>query len=288
MAHGFQLVANGLENRDKGGIHEDDLVFGMVDDVHELVRGKPWVQGVEHAARARNREIQFEVKRAVPAECPDAIAGLHSQSLERVREAMNAPVKIAIGIAVHGTVIEAAGDLSVRIDFGRTLEDVRERQRIIHHQTGHAGRFLKDLFRDGHFLHIAGALVDTSDLRIAIEFFHRVIFREPDAAEHLDGTRRDALRYLRSEVFAHGGFGQEGAAGVMQPSSVVNHQARGFDIHGHFSQLKLDALKFRDGAAELFTLLSIGERVIERPLRETSICAPMPMRPSFSVSIATL
>ena len=54
----------------------------------------------------------------------------------------------------------------------------------------------------------------------------------------------------------------------MQPRRVVDHQPRGLHVHRHFRQLELDALKLRDGLAELLALLGIGQRMIQRALRQ--------------------
>ena len=72
--------------------------------------------------------------------------------------------------------------------FCRPLQNVRERQRVIHHQAGHDGRSSQQLFRDRHLLHIAGSLVNPPDLGVAIQLLHRIIFRESDAAENFYGT----------------------------------------------------------------------------------------------------
>ena len=102
-----------------------------------------------------------------------------------------------------------------------------------------------------------------------IQLFDRIILGESDASEDFDGARGDAFGHLRGEILAHGGFGDERQSGIAQAGGVVDHQPRGFDFDGHFGEIELHALEFRDRLAELLALLGVGEGVIERALRET-------------------
>jgi hypothetical protein len=52
--------------------------------------------------------------------------------------------------------------------------------------------------------------------------------------------------------------------------------------------LKLHALKLIDRLAKLLPLAGVSKRALERARAMPIICAPIPMRPSFSVSIEIL
>jgi hypothetical protein len=56
---------------------------------------------------------------------------------------MHTPVEIAVGIAVHSGRGFAADCFSSE-QLGRTLEHVRERQRVVHHQALHTVLLLYD------------------------------------------------------------------------------------------------------------------------------------------------
>src|SRR5580704_4756254 len=81
--------------------------------------------------------------KAVPAQRADSIARLHSQPFQTPRNGVHAGVKVRVRMAMHD-VGHLAGDLFFREKFGRTLQDVRERQRVIHHQTLHTGLLYAD------------------------------------------------------------------------------------------------------------------------------------------------
>jgi hypothetical protein len=73
-----------------------------------------------------------------------------------------------------------------------------------------------------------------------------------------------------------------------QPRRVEHQQPRRFDVGGHPRQVELHALKRRDRLPELPPLLHVGQRVRSAAPASPVICAPIPIRPSFSVSIAIL
>ena len=78
-------------------------------------------------------------------------------------------------------------------------------------------------------------------------------------------------------------------ARVLEPGRVVDHEACRLEVGRHLGELELHALELRDRLAELLALLHVRGRGLERAASPTPIIwAPMPMRPSFSVSIAIL
>ena len=109
----------------------------MIGDIRELIRREPWVQRVKHVARAGRGVIELQMVKVVPAQRSDAIAWFEVEGFQHVRKTVHAPVEIEVGVAVHCAIREAACDFLARIELRRTLEDVRERQRVIHHQARH-------------------------------------------------------------------------------------------------------------------------------------------------------
>src|SRR5581483_7006806 len=126
----------------------------------------------------------------------------------------------------------------------------------------------KDVLRNRLQLQIRCALVDLTDLRVAIQLLDRVVLHESVAAEQVDGERRDPLRDLGREDLAHRRLGEERLAGVAEPRGVVDEQPRRFELGGGARELMLDRLEFGDGLAELLALFRVLDGVVERALRE--------------------
>ena len=67
-------------------VDEDDLVLGVVDDVDELLRGQPEVEGMQHPAGAGRGEVEFQVAGGVPREGGDPALGADAQCVEHAAE----------------------------------------------------------------------------------------------------------------------------------------------------------------------------------------------------------
>jgi len=93
---------------------------------------------------------------------------------------------------------------------------------------------------------------------------------------------------LRGKIFGHRALLREGRAGILQACGVIHQQPCGLKLRGHLGKLELHALKFGNGFAKLPALLGIRDGRMQGPWARPTICAPMPIRPSLSVSIATL
>jgi hypothetical protein len=81
---------------------------------------------------------------------------------------------------------------------------------------------------------------------------------------------------------------RNGLPRVLEPRGVVDHQPRRLELGGHLRELELHALELGDALAELLALLHVRTVASSAPCATPIICAPMPMRPSFSVSMAIL
>ena len=55
-----------LNQRQKGEVEKQQPVFGVVDDVNELLRKQAWIDGVAHCPDARYAIIQLEMTVRVP------------------------------------------------------------------------------------------------------------------------------------------------------------------------------------------------------------------------------
>ena len=66
MPDRLELVHERPEQAGHALIQEDHLVFGVVDDVSELIGEQTQVEGVGHPTSARRGEVQLEVPGRVP------------------------------------------------------------------------------------------------------------------------------------------------------------------------------------------------------------------------------
>ena len=76
MFDAADLIADGLEQGKQRGVDENHLVFGVVDDVGQLIGRQAEVQGMHDGAVAGNGEVQLQMAVAVPAQRADAITRL--------------------------------------------------------------------------------------------------------------------------------------------------------------------------------------------------------------------
>src|SRR4029450_4522846 len=118
----------------------------------------------------------------------------------------------------------------------------------------------EELFGDGLELQVGRALVDLSDLRVAIELFDRVVLDESVAAKQVDRERGDALGDLRRKDLAHRRLGEKRLAAVAQARRVVDQEPRRGDLGGGPRQLMLHRLELNDRLAELLPLLGVLDR----------------------------
>jgi hypothetical protein len=68
-------LKHGLDQRQKCGVDEENAIFGMVDDIDELRRMQPGVQGMAHGADAHGRVPHFHMLRGIPGQCRNTVAG---------------------------------------------------------------------------------------------------------------------------------------------------------------------------------------------------------------------
>ena len=126
-----------LEQRQERTVDDHGLVACVVRDVREVVRVQPQIQRVQHEAAAGDPEVRLVVLVVVPAERCDPVAAFESELLQRDRELLGTPHRVAVRRAVEALVGQARDDLAAREVQLRALEDVRQRELEIHHLTVH-------------------------------------------------------------------------------------------------------------------------------------------------------
>ena len=136
-------------------------------------------------------------------------------------------------------------------------------------------------FGNGCQLDQTGALVNGSNLAVAVKLFLRELLHKTDATHPFNAVRSSALSHLRIEVnaqmgtgggstghyetypggvqFCHGSFLHEGLTGLLQAGSIVDHVLCCFDFHGDLSHLVLHALEVANVVVELLALPQVWQ-----------------------------
>ena len=94
-----------LDQRHENRIEEDVAIFGMVDDVLDLLRKQARIDGVQDAAAAGHAVVQLEMAIAVPGQRGDALAMTDAQRFKRVGD----PLRPRRDIAIVGAVKDPFG-----------------------------------------------------------------------------------------------------------------------------------------------------------------------------------
>ncbi len=144
VADARELLRMRLECRHERVVDEQHAVLRVVHDVADLLREEPDVDRVEHGARRRHAEVELQVAVRVPRERADAIARPDAERPERVGEPGRPPCDVAVGVAE-----DAAGGArrhrALGIERPRPLEDGRDRELRVHHQSAHRALLRKSI-----------------------------------------------------------------------------------------------------------------------------------------------
>ena len=137
-----------LPERQQRAVDDHGLVARVGGDVGEIVRMQAQVERVQDVAGARDAEVGLEVLVVVPAKRGDAGARLEPEPLERDRQLPRAAAEVGERVAVEAPVGKPRDDLLVREVRLRPLQDRRQRQLEVHHQTLHGCLLLPETLPD--------------------------------------------------------------------------------------------------------------------------------------------
>jgi hypothetical protein len=136
-----------LDQRLEIGIEEHVAVFGVVDDVDELLVEQARIDRVQHAPGAGHPVIEFEVPPRIPGEGCDAIALAEAECCERACGALGACHYLPVIGPVHDARRIARDDLGFGVPGRDIIDQVRNQQRPVLHQSKHESprfeRFLR-------------------------------------------------------------------------------------------------------------------------------------------------
>ena len=124
-----------LDKREKREIKENQAVFGVVDDVDDLVFEQARVDGVDHRLHARNTVIELVVAIPVPGERADALARLDAEAPERLRQLFRADLRLGITVTVNPALDGARDDFRIGVKPRRVRNQRRDQQGLVHHET---------------------------------------------------------------------------------------------------------------------------------------------------------
>jgi hypothetical protein len=140
MAEGLEFIPAGRqhrsEDRRQAGVGEQHGVLGMADDVSDLLRRQPDVDGVHHRTHARNGEVRLLMLLVIPAKGGDPVAPLDAQAAQAGRQLIRA-VGQGPELDAARPVGLAGDDLAVGVQGPAVLEDVPDRERKVHHRGAH-------------------------------------------------------------------------------------------------------------------------------------------------------
>jgi hypothetical protein len=135
--HRRQPRRDGLDDRGHVGLEGEEAVFGVVDDVDQLVGEQPGVQRVQHAAGARHAIPDRHVPRGVPGHHADPVSGLRAEPRQSLRDPKRlAPQRRPCGLDLRPL---GAGrhDPPPAMEARRMIDDPRHPQRPVLHLPEH-------------------------------------------------------------------------------------------------------------------------------------------------------
>ena len=125
------------EDGQEGQVGEDDLIFGVVDDVAELLGEQPGVEGVADRADPHDAVPGLHVATGVPGQSGDPVAGLDAHGQQGVGQTLGPLEDPGVAGADDRPLDRAADHFAVPVPGLRMLEDPVDRQRPPLHQTQH-------------------------------------------------------------------------------------------------------------------------------------------------------
>ncbi len=139
---GFDLRAvryQFFHQRHEVEIEAQNPVFGVIDDVGDLIREEARVDGVADRPDARNTEIEFQMAIGVPRQRSYPVPQSNAEIGQRVGELANTAIGIGIGVAVNIAFAATADDFLPPVPARGVLQQRRDQKRTIHHGTLHYG-----------------------------------------------------------------------------------------------------------------------------------------------------
>ncbi len=136
------LVGDRLQQGHEHRVDTDEAVFGMVDDVHDLLGEQPRIDRMTHVSAAADAVVNLEVAVVIPGERCDAVALLYAEFCQRVSEPSRTRHGFADRVAMPRIVGGNRDYLAIAVEFFGMLRYRGDKQLRLHHQTFHDGMSL--------------------------------------------------------------------------------------------------------------------------------------------------
>jgi len=126
-----------VEQRQERAIDDHGAVAGVLGDVVQVVRMEAEVERVEDEAAARDAEVRLVVLVVVPAERRHTVPTVEARFAQGHGQLPRTAQRVAVVGAVEALVWQARDDLAVAEERLRAAQQMRQRQREVHHQAFH-------------------------------------------------------------------------------------------------------------------------------------------------------
>ncbi len=123
--HAFDSIPDFFEYGQELAVHQDDVVFGVVDGVENLLGRKAHVDGVKGGAHHGNGKEAFKVSVAVQIHDPHGVPGLSSELGEPACQSADAVAEVAVAKAR----LRAINDFLLGGADERRVQQVLDQQR---------------------------------------------------------------------------------------------------------------------------------------------------------------
>src|SRR5690349_2189306 len=127
-----------FQHRQKYFVHDHKPVRRVSHDEPKLLRRKPQIQRVQHAARQRNPEVRLQVHAVIPHQRGHALAAPQAGPDQRASQRPRPRRHLRIRAPLDAAVGPARNDLHPWIERHRALQYRPERQLKVHHGALHS------------------------------------------------------------------------------------------------------------------------------------------------------
>ena len=127
-----------LEQWQQDVIDDQKPIFGVLDDVDQIVRVEAKVQRVEDATRSWNAEVGLQVGVVVPHERRHAITAVEARREKSLAQGPGPTLNVRVGVPPERLVGFLGNDLDPGEELSGASEEVCQGQRVVHHGALHS------------------------------------------------------------------------------------------------------------------------------------------------------
>jgi hypothetical protein len=114
----LDAILDAFQHWQEVGVHQQDVVLGVIDRVEDLLRGQPHIHHMQHGAHAGNGKITFEIAVTVPVQHADRAARLNAKACQGAGQPADAlpesNVVVALPVGIDDLLIGRIGQPAVQ------------------------------------------------------------------------------------------------------------------------------------------------------------------------------